>query len=501
MAYENIRLDEPAFCAAGEYFFSMKPAPTNMLTMKTSNGDPVMTYPFSNELTVVENSFLSIQYDGVNIWSLEKRTVASNNEKERILRRWRLENFTCVLKDSWRVRGQSGEDMNGGAFAIENYHNTLAQACGPGAPPNEDRIVLTYPHAAFFHVTDQFYISSATIQGRNQELPVATSPNANTVTVSEPFAAAYAPGDPVILRRDLYFFNNQSPALGAASAAVYQFRVPHMDAVDPTALNELTYIGCHDSGIYEGTSAATFLTTSGNIGINNGDYTGVISYVRGMQLLMKRPNMPGGGLTYPGGYVGTNQEFKSNIASMLMDTAIKNDRVTLHTIYDLGASVHTSTCISVNIYRLQRDYTYGSVEGAWTTYNYVVSVMKPMVTSIALTADPALVVANGVDRSFIVATVRDQYGAALNGKRVVFEISAADEAQKGYFLCPDSISPCSQGSFTWLDTVPHKKVEILSGSQWANIYSGTPAMQGQAIIEWRAGTTAGLVTIVATVQP
>jgi hypothetical protein len=498
MSYENVRLDDASFCAAGEYFFSMKPAPTNMLIQKTSNGDPVMTYPFSHELTIVENTFLSIQWDGVNIWTLEKKTVGANNEKERTVRRWRIENFVCVMKDSWRVRGQSGEDMNGGAFAIESYYNYIKEACGPGTA-NTDRIKLTHPHSAFFHVTDQFHIESST-QGYSQDIPVATSPVTDTVTIASPFSYVYYPGDPVYLRRDLYFFNNQSPSQGSAGAAVYQFAVPHMTAADPTVINELTYKGCHESGIYEGTTAATFLTTSGHVGINNGNYTGIIAYIRGMQMLMKQPNMPGGGLTYPGGHVGTNQEFKDNVASMLIDTAIKNDRVTLHTIYDLGASVHQTECRSVNIYRLQKSYTYGSIEGTWTTYNYVVSVMKPMVTSIGLTADPALVVANGVDRSLIYATVRDQYGAPLNYKRVVFEISAQSSAQKGYFLCPESISECVQGSFTWLDAVPHQRVEILTGSQSA-YPGGPPAMEGQAIIEWRAGTTAGLVTIVATVQP
>ena len=498
MAYENIRLDEPSFCAAGEYFFSMKPAPTNMLIQKTSNGDPVMTYPFSHELTVPDDSFIAIQWDGVNIWTLEKRDVSGNYEKERIMRRWRIENFVCTMKDSWRVRGQSGEDMNGSSFAIENYWNYITEACGPGTA-NLDRIILKHPHAAFFHVTDQFHIKSDT-QDVSQDIPVATTPTASEVTVATPFQHVFYPGDPVYLRRDMYFFNNQSPAQGAASAAVYHFAVPHMTAADPTEVNELTYKGCHDSGIYEGTQAATFVTTSGWTGINNGNYTGIIAYIRGMQMLMKQPNMPGGGLTYPGGYVGTNQEFKENLASMLIDNGIKNDRITLHTMYDLSVSIHPEECRSVNIYRLQKSYTYGTIEGTWSTYNYVVSVMKPMVTSIALTADPALVVANGVDRSLIVATVRDQYGAPMNYKRVVFQISAETSAQEGYFLCPESISECVQGSFTWLDSVPHKEVEILTGSQ-SSYPGGPPAMGGQAIVEWRAGTTAGLVTIVATVQP
>lgn len=500
MSYENIRLDEPAFCAAGEYFLTLKPSPTNMLIRKTSNGDPVMTYPFSHELSVPGGDFLGLQWDGVNLWSLEKRNVSGDYEVERILRRWRIEDFICVLKDSWRVRGQSGEDMNGSAFVIECYYNTIKEACGAGTA-NTDRIKLTHPHAAFFHVTDQFHIASATQTNVYQDIPVATAPTDDTVTIASPFTNVYYPGDNVYLRRDMYMFNNQSPSQGSAGAAIYHFAVPHMDASDPTELNELTYKGCHESGSYEGTSSATFITASGWAGINNGHYTGVIAYVRNMQMLMKQPNMPGGGLTYPGGYTGTNTEFRDNIASMLIDNAIKNDRVTLHTMYDLSASVHPSDCITINIYRLQQSYTYGASEGTWSTYNYVVSVMQPMVTSIALTADPALVVANGVDRSIIVATVRDQYAAPLNGKRVVFEISAAGGAsQEGYFLCPESISYCNESFFNFLDGVPHQQAEIITGMQ--SEYPGGPAaLNGQAVIEWRAGTTAGLVTIVATVQP
>jgi hypothetical protein len=514
MAYENIRADTPGFCAAGDYFYIMKPAPTNMLIQKTSYGDPVMTYPFSHEINLSSagTSFLSLQYDGINFWSLEKRNVSGNLEKERILRRWRIESFMCVLKDSWRLRAQGiSENINGKAFAIENYYNILSEACGPGTS-NLDRIKLTHPHSSFFHVTDQFHLRSAT-QGYEEDVPVATILNNYTVTTAQPIQRVYYPGDPVNLRRDLYFFNNASPSLGDASAAVYWYAIPHITAADPTALNELTYKGCHDSGMYEQTQAATFITASGLDGINQGYYTGLIAYVRGQQLLLKRPNMPGGGFNYPGpnadgvittgfDYVGSNIEFRENMASMIMDNAIKNDRVTLWSIYDLASSVHPTECKTVNIYRLQTGYTYGAIEGSFSSgpYNYVVSVMKPMVTSIALTAEPALVVANGVDKALIYATVRDQYGAALNYKRVVFGLSATDTQTKGYFLCPEDISECVEGSFTWLDGTPHAQAEIITGSQ-SSYPGGPPARKGQAVIEWRAGTKAGLITVLAIVQP
>ena len=512
MSYENIRVNTPGFCCAGEYFYTMQPAPSNMLIQKTGYGDPVMTYPFSNEidLSSAGTAFLSLQFDGINFWSLEKRNVNGDIELERILRRWRIQNFMCVLQDSWRIRPQGMETMTGKAFVVENYQNTIREASGPGTS-NPDRIKMTYPTASFFHVTDQFYLQSAT-QGYGEDIPVATVLDNRTVTTAQPIQQIYYPGDKVSLRRDMYYFNNGSPAQGAISAAVYWYAIPHINAADPTALNEPTYKGCHDSGIYDNTQAATFLTTTVS-GINQGYYTGLIGYIRGQQLIFKRPNLPAGGLNYPGpnsedvlttgfDYTGTNTEIQSNMASMIIDNAIKNDRVTLWTTYDLAASVDPSLCTTVNLYRLQTGYTYGLVEGDFSAgpYNYVVSVMKPMVTSIALTAEPALVVANGVDRSYIYATVRDQYGAAMNYKRVVFGLSATDSSAKGYFLCPEDISECVPGSFTWLDGTPHAQAEIITGSQ-SSYPGGPPAMGGQAVIEWRAGTKAGLITVVAIVQP
>jgi hypothetical protein len=511
MAYENIRADEPAFCCAGDYFYTMKPAPTNMLIQKTSYGDPVMTYPFSHEidLTSAGTSFLSLQYDGINFWSLEKRNVSSNLEKERILRRWRIENFVCTLKDSWNIRAQGSavENINGEAFAVENYFNTITEACGDGTG-NLDRIKLKYPHAAFFHNTDRFYIKSAS-GNYGEDMPVATAgdPDAFTVKVAQSFQNVYSPGDHVILRRDVYFFNNAGPSQGDSGAAVYRFTIYDTDGTSPTTLQQPYYKGCHESGIYEQTKSASFVTTSGIVGLNDGEYTGYIVYVRGQQLLLKKPGMPSGGITYPGNYTGTDIEFRSNDASMIIDNAIKNDRVNIWPLYDLATSVDTALCTTVNLYRLQLGYTYGAIEGTWSTYNYVVSVMRPMLTSIALTAEPALVVANGVDTAMIWATVRDQYGAPMNGKRIVFGISATDDATKGYFVCPDTISECIPGSFTWLDGTPHRQAEILTGSQSAypggpvNIDDETAPMAGKAVIQWRAGTKSGLVTIVAVVQP
>lgn len=520
-SYKNIRSEKTGFCCDGEYFYTFLPygdSAGNMLIQKTSNGDPVMTYPFSHEIKVYnpggdDDEWLSIQFDGINFWTLERGSGSQGGDTRynleptsyRVLRRWRIENYVCTLKDTWRLRPQGNETaMDGQAFAIETYYNSITHSCGYGVgAPHTDMITLKYPHAAFFHVTDNFLIKSAS-GNYSEDMPVYTTPSNYTVKTAAGFQNTYYPGDEVILTRDLYFFNNQSPDQGASSAAVYRFKVPKVTAADPKEVREPTYKGCHDSGIYEGTRAATFVTASGLAGINEGYYTGLVVYVRGAQLLMKKPGMPSGGIAYPGQaeipFTPSDQEYKENVASMLMDNAIKNDRVSMWYIYDLGYSMDPSEHITTNIYRLQAGYTYGADEGTWSApgeYNYVVSVMQPMVTSIALTAEPALVVANGVDRAIITATVRDQYGAALNYKRVVFGIQ---NHEGSYFICPENISECTEGSFTWLDGTPHRSVEILTGSQ-SSYPGGPPAMQGQAIVEWRSGTTAGIVTITATVQP
>jgi hypothetical protein len=503
MAYENIRSDSSAFCSVGDYFYTMKAAPTNSLIQKTGNGDPVMTYPLDHEIDLSTHGtdFLSMQYDGTCFWTLEKNNVSGNLEKERLLRRWKIENLTCVLKNTFRLHSQGSiaENINGKAFAIETYYNQLAEACGPGSS-NLDRVILKTPNAAFFHVSDTFHIEIDGSPGSEQDIQVATVPNEYTVYVGTTLDKLYPENSPVILRRGLYFFNNEGPSIGSTSAAVYYYTIPCTSPADPTVVEDLNYMGCHESGIYEQTKSATFITTSGVQALNDGYYCGLIAYVRGQQLLLKLPSLPADSLSYPGNYVGTGQEFRSNIASMIMDDAIYNDRITLHTIYDLSSSIDTSSLITSNIYRLQADYTFGTSEASWTTKNYVVSVTRPMVTSIGLTASPAVVVANsGVDRVLITATVKDQYGYPINMKRVSFQISAATDAIKGYFTTPDQTA-WTPGCSTWLDSAPHRSAEVLTGCQ-SEYLGGPQAMQGQATVAWCSGSDPGMVSIIATVQP
>jgi hypothetical protein len=111
------------------------------------------------------------------------------------------------------------------------------------------------------------------------------------------------------------------------------------------------------------------------------------------------------------------------------------------------------------VYRLQ---TVEDDGGNMSGYNYQLSPLSPFVTSISLSADPAIIAANGLSTSDIIAFVKDQFLQPIAGRRVTF-------------------SENGDGSIT--------------GGTQINTDSA-----GRAQTEYRAGTTAAEVTITAVVE-
>ena len=150
--FDNIKLDIPVFTHVDDYFFTIYGSPLNLLMKKTNYGDPVMTYPLSHEISPGGGNFIGLEYDGSNFWSLEKVDYGGSLDKRRRLRRWRVENHMCVLKDSWILSGQAGENINTDVFTVEHYHDVLASPAGPSY--SSQTITLSTPTACFFHSGD-----------------------------------------------------------------------------------------------------------------------------------------------------------------------------------------------------------------------------------------------------------------------------------------------------------------------------------------------------------
>jgi hypothetical protein len=451
---------------------------------KTNYGDPVMTYPFSHEVSPVGGNFIGLEYDGANFWSLEKITYGGSNEKRRRLRRWRIESHMLVLKDSWILFGQGGENINNDAFTIEHYHDVL----GSSASPTDVQIYLNTPTACYFHSGDAITLYDPST-GVTEDVAAQGHTGNYQINLQTQLDNSFSAGSKVSHFRDLYFFNNQAPTIGASSAAVYQWSIPITIGDDPTQDRTPIYIGCHESGIYEDVKAAHFCTVSGIEAINDGYHTGSIIYIRGMQMLFKKPSRPPGTTGYPDGEAGTGTEHRENFASMLIDTLMKTDKSSIHTVYDLSSSATPGTENALNIYRLQNAYTY-TADGTWSTYNYVVSVMEPMITSLTLVIEPAVLSANGTDDAHVYATLRDQYDYPMNDKTVTFQVSGP---LGGKFKAPTvTDTPCT-GGCCWIDPADYLSAQVVTGCQ-NNIDDG------MVVIGWLVGTTAGFPIITATVQ-
>ena len=89
--------------------------------------------------------------------------------------------------------------------------------------------------------------------------------------------------------------------------------------------------------------------------------------------------------------------------SMVMDN-IKDDGFTIDPVVDLSIDRN-------NMYRLH------NVSG---NYSYVLSPLESFVTSISISASPAVIAANGISSSNIDAVVKDQFLQPIEGRRVTF---------------------------------------------------------------------------------
>ena len=117
-----------------------------------------------------------------------------------------------------------------------------------------------------------------------------------------------------------------------------------------------------------------------------------------------------------------------------------------------------------NVYRLQLSATYYGSTGSFadSLYSYQLSTLDQFITSISLSANPAILPANGVNVASITAIVKDQFLQPITSKLVYF----TDDDSIGSILS----SPVSTDS------------------------------DGVANSSYKAGTTAREVIITATAQ-
>jgi len=377
MATENIKLRKRNFTADQGYFYVIEEDRDNLL-QKTADGNTSFSYPLD---TLLSTAVLSLEFDGVNFWSLEQ-----SSSYIVVLRRWKVDNYICKLQQTITLTSGTSHYYNAEAFSVEHYHDTLAS----GVSVSGTTIYLT-TYGDNDDLMNYRSTTSGTLKlhlGPNssdeeEDVYVNTMVSGGGVTLISGTQYAYDQYDPVNFYTNLWLFNNYN-GTSSSTGALYK--------IDPY---NGTYVKKYPGGAYSSIKSSTFYKVDSFTDYGDVD---TLAFVKSTNLL----------------FIDVSQEVNEELryyGSMVMGN-IQSDEATVLSVYDLAMD-------GQNVYRLQKGPDAGTGE-TWTYYSYELSSLDHFVTSISLNANPAIIAANGVTTSTITAIVRDQFLQPISGRLVYF---------------------------------------------------------------------------------
>ena len=390
MAYENLRLMKRNFTVDQGYFYMFDEAQDNLL-QKTDDGNTSFTYPFD---TLMTNEVLSAEFDGVYFWSLEVGSGAD----DMTIKQWKIDNYICKLQNTFNFVESGSHKYESEAFSIEHYHTTLNGATVSGSSTiylnkYSDDSSMDFTSTSGIGVILHIGPNS---DGEEEDVEVATTVSGG-VTIDGTTQYSYLSGDEVNYYTHIWMFNNYDGL--SSTGALYKFDAYTGD-----------YLTRYGSGAYTDVSAATFYNVDSFAAYGNVD---TLAYVKGTNTLFINTGQAGVTLPYYG--------------SMVMDN-VQDDEATVIEVYDMVMD-------DQNVYRLQKKATYYGSTESWTYYSYQLSSLDSFVTSISLAAYPAIIAANQVSTSDIVAIVKDQFLQPIVARLVTF----TDDNTKGTIIgSPDN---------------------------------------------------------------
>ena len=386
MAYENIQTKYRNFTGGDGYFYYFDHAQDN-LVVKTDDGNIAFTYPLD---TAIDNEVSSLEFDGFNFWTLENQSATTGV----IIRRWQIENYVCVLQNTFTKTSDASHTYEADAMTVEHYHFTFSadEAVGQSVLSTVDPEGIVADISTKVSSGMKVFLGPSTesgYEGDTEEFSVLSAA-AGTITINGTVSSAYKSTDPIATYKYIWMFNDYNGL--ATEGALYKF--------DAYTGSYITKFGGNE---YDNIEACTFAVISEGLS----SVVNSLAYVRGSNML----------------FIDVESPTLDNYGSMAMDN-INADEINILTVYDL--MIYES-----NVYRLQRQATY---YGSTTTfsdsaYSYQLATLTPFVHSISLQADPAVIPADGgVSTSLITAVVKSQFLLAISGRQVDF----TDDNANGY---------------------------------------------------------------------
>jgi len=232
------------------------------------------------------------------------------------------------------------------------------------------------------------------------ELVAVETTLSGSIILKNPTVYDYEAGDEVNYFTHIWLFNDFD-GVSSDTGALYKF-----DGWSGR------YIRRYSGAAYKNIKAATFY----KVDVFN-DYPNVdaLCYIKGTNTLFVNINeYEDGSLRYYG--------------SMVMEN-IKLDEATVIDVYDM-------TIDRDNMYRLQ--LIPDGTNTTWSLYSYLLSPLDSFVTSISLSASPAIIAANGLSTSDILAVVKDQFMEPIIGRNITFSENGDGSLTGGTLKVTDS---------------------------------------------------------------
>ncbi len=374
MSFENIRLRKPNLVMVDGYFW-MIDEDTDSLIVKTDDGTMAYSYPLD---TTIGLPVTSLEYDGRNIW-----TMQTTNVDEVTIRRWYLDNYVCVLRNTFVFVSGLAHKYKADCFTIEHYHTMF------NADEEAGQSILSVQDGSKME-SGYIIVLGPNHLGQIEECTVSSA-SEGSVQINGATMYVYRAGAPVSFYKRIWLFNNYD-GLNFSTGALYC-----IDAYTGSMITK------YSGGAYKDIRACTFFDVPRYVFNRNVSRSSIypkynsICFIKGTNLLFLNPD-----------------DLTNSFGSMTMDN-IEFDQATNIIVYDIAIE-------GTNIYRLQFKATYYGQTTLFldSTYNYQLSTLNSFITSISLKTDPAILPANGVNPSTITAIVKDQFNLPIQQKQVFF---------------------------------------------------------------------------------
>lgn len=432
---DNIRVVNPNMIRADGYFYTFDHQSDNLF-QKADDGTIAFAYPLDVPLS---NQIKSLDFDGESFWTLEWINDSDADQGFRI-RRWVIQDFVLSLQQTFIFATNGTDIFESSAFALEKYEGTIVA----NGAENLNTVQVTFDGDP--DIFSQLTPGTPLFLGPSTKTsPTNFSGQTERVIVS----STTAPNIVTLTAPKNVGFSSGNKA--RFSKRLWVFNENHLLTEDAGSLYK---ISAADGSILSRTSGGAFK------GVNSAIFHNVQSYESGSPLE-----------DFNGYYL----LFIRSASLLFIDvldpqltillSAVQNvisvSTTTIFSVFDLGAEGNT-------LFRLQQNFNVAGTETTSSTFNYQLATFRPFPTAIALTAvEPIIPAGNAVATSIVTATVTDQYAF------------------------PFVTSPPSTITFT-----------ATGGGTGSGLSNTNPIpldSNGQATVTYTSGTTAGLVTITATV--